>query len=141
MTVVPDGEIDARGTDDWPEAPTVLAEGPGISTSFFWQGQGRALYRHDRFGAGRPMAEDLEREERRHAEILQPWVDAGIRWIEMEDYTVMRVARHCGLAAASLGAILGQRRAPDGRFRNAYDKAALSSELIPAEIVLEAMIS
>jgi len=137
MTVVADGEIDARG-ESWPEPATVLAEGPGVSTSFFWHGQGRALYR-----AGEAaVAEDvraLERGER--AVELARWTAAGIRWIEMEDYTVLRIAEMCGIPAASLGAVLGQRRRADGTFQPAYDKQALASELIPAQLALEAILA
>lgn len=138
MTVVADSEIDARG-EDWGEPTSVLAEGPGISTSFFWQGQARPLYR-----AGESaIPEDVQSLERRErAALLAGWAAAGIRWIEMEDYTVLRIAEMCGIPAVSLGAILGQRRRADGSFQLAYSKQALAlSELIPAQLALEAILA
>ncbi len=134
MTRVADGEIDARG--DWPQASTVLAEGPGISTSFFWAGQGRPLYRP------RPAPEPIAAlERRRRSALLERWSVAGVRWIEMEDYTVLRIAETVGLPALTLGTVLARRRAADGRFQTDYDKAALASELIPAELALEAILA
>ncbi|MCP3961865.1 MAG: hypothetical protein GY719_28825 [bacterium] len=136
MTRVADDEIDSHG-DDWGDPTTVLAEGPGISTSFFWHGQGRPLYRA---GEGRVAGEVRAFERRERAALLSQWTSAGVRWIEMEDFTVLRIAEMCGIPAVSLGAVLGQRRRPDGRFQLAYDKKALeTSELIPAELALAAI--
>ena len=134
MTRVADSEIDGLG--DWPEPSSALVEGPGISTSFFWHGQGRPLYRP------RGHAEeirDLERSQR--AALLDRWVAAGVRWIEMEDYTVLRIAEMVGIPAVTLGAVLARRRAADGSFQTDYDKGALASELIPAELALEAILA
>ena len=136
MTVVADEDIDARGEDDWPGATETLVEGPGISTSFFWEGQGRALYR-----PGRVPEELRGHEARQHAALLHSWACAGIRWIEMEDFTVLRVAAQCGIPAVSLGAILGHRRRGDGSYQSDYDKTALASELIPSEIALAAILT
>ena len=134
MTRVADGEI--AGRRDWPDASSVLAEGPGISTSFFWHGQGRPLYR------ARPRSDEIAALERRHrAALLERWVAAGVYWIEMEDYTVLRIAEIVGIPAVSLGAVLARRRADDGRFQTDYDKRALASELIPAELAIEAILS
>lgn len=136
MTRVASSEIEARSERGWPAPSTVLAEGPGLSTSFFWHGQGRPIYL-----AGRqpPVAErELERRDR--ALQLGRWAAAGLRWIEMEDFTVLRVAEMCGIPAVSLGAVLAQRRRPDGVFQVDYDKQALAtSELIPAELALAAI--
>ncbi len=134
MTQVADGEIDRR--EGWPEPSTVLAEGSGISTSFFWHGQGRPLYRSD--GAPTPIG-DLERRHR--AALLGRWTSAGVRWIEMEDYTVLRIAEMVGIPAVTLGTVLAQRRAADGSFQTDYDKRALASELIPAELAIEAILA
>lgn len=134
MTLVKDGEIDAR--DSWPEASSVLVEGPGLSTSFFWHGQGRPLYRSN----GRPeLVDTLERGQR--AALLSRWAGAGVRWIEMEDYTVLRIAEMVGIPAVTLGAVLARRVAADGSFQTDYDKQALASELIPAELALEAILA
>ena len=137
MTVVGEDEIDGRSEDRWGEATSVLAEGPGISTPFFWHGQGRPLYR----GHRRPMPPEilaLERRERR--ELLAAWVEAGVRWIEMEDATVLKVAEQCGIPAVTLGAVVAHRRRADGSFQFDYSKTALGlSELLPAEIALAAI--
>ncbi len=134
MTRVAGAEIDRR--DDWPEPSSVLAEGPGISTSFFWHGQGRPLYR-----AAGPPEQILALERRHRAALLSRWAAAGVRWIEMEDYTVLRIAEMVGIPAVTLGAVLAQRRAADGSFQTDYDKRALASELIPAELAIEAILA
>ena len=137
MTRVADAEIDDRGAAGWPEASTLLVEGPGVSTSFFWHGQGRPIYRQNE---SRYSDELRALERRQRAARLARWVAAGVRWIEMEDYTVMRVAEMCGIPAVTLGAILARRRRADGAFQLDYSKAALaSSELIPAQLALAAI--
>lgn len=137
MTVVGDEEIDARGEDDWPPAAETLVEGPGIATTFFWEGQSRPLYRADGSAAS---GELLRLDRRQRAARLQTWVRAGIRWIEMEDYTVLRVAELCGLPAVTLGAVVGHRRRADSSFQTDYGKEVLAaSELLPGELALEAI--
>ncbi len=137
MTLVADSEVDTH--TDWSSPGKVLAEGAGISTSFFWHGQGRPIYRA---GEATLPEETRSFERRQRAEQLTRWVDAGVRWIEMEDYTVLRVAEMCGIPAASLGAVLAQRRRADGSFQLDYSKQALAdSELVPAELALEAILS
>ena len=134
MESVADGEIDTR--DSWPEASSVLAEGPGLSTSFFWHGQGRPLYR----ASARPDdIGDLERRQR--AALLDRWTAAGVRWIEMEDFTVLRIAEMVGIPAVSLGTVLARRRGVDGSYQTDYDKNALASELIPAELTIETILA
>lgn len=136
MTLVREEEIDARGEDDWPPAIETLAEGPGISTSFFWEGQARPLFR----GGREPSAEVLRLERRQRALLLTSWSRHGIRWIEMEDFAMLRLAERCRFPAASLGAVVGRRRRADGSFQADYDKQALiASELVPAEIALAAI--
>ncbi len=134
MKLVADGEIDRR--EDWPRAASVLAEGPGLSTSFFWHGQGRPLYRG---GSRSRQIRALER--RRRAALLSRWAAAGVRWIEMEDYTVLRIAEMVGIPALTLGTVVARRRADDGSFQTDYDKQALASELIPAELAIEAILA
>ncbi len=136
MTLVRDGDIDGR--ESWPDAPTVLAEGPGLSTSFFWHGQGRPLYL-SRDGHRPEEVRHLERRQR--ATVLSRWAAAGVRWIEMEDYTVLRIAEMVGIPAVTLGAVLARRRTAAGSFQTDYDKQALASELIPAELAIEAILA
>ncbi len=137
MTRVADADVDAYG--EWSSPGTVLVEGAGISTSFFWHGQSRPIYRASETGRSEHTR---SLEQRQRAEQLTRWHAAGVRWIEMEDYTVLRVAEMCGIPAASLGAVLAQRRRADGTFQLDYSKRALAeSELIPAELALEAILS
>ncbi len=136
MVRVADADIDRRG--DWPEASTVLAEGPGLSTSFFWHGQGRPLF-ISRDGHRPEAVRALERRQR--AAVLGRWAAAGVRWIEMEDFTVLRIAEMVGIPAVTLGAVLARRLAGDGSYQTDYDKRALASELIPAELALEAILA
>lgn len=127
MRVIGRAEIDGlRGEAGAP----LLVEGAGISTSFFWEGQGRRLF-------GAPYAEaDRAAGDR----LLRRWVEAGVVWVEMEDYTVLRLARRLGIPAATLGAVVGQRVRADGGFESGYDKAILAaSELLPPELALEAI--
>ncbi len=138
MTTLAGAELDAE-RDDRGDPTALLAEGPGLSTSFFWHGQARPIYR-----AGEAaLPEDVRTLERRgRAALLRRWADAGVRWIEMEDFTVLRVAEMCGIPAVTLGAVIARRRRADGRFQLDYSKQALeSSELIPAELALEAILA
>ncbi|MEM7584336.1 MAG: hypothetical protein AAF560_13185 [Acidobacteriota bacterium] len=137
MTRLGGSDVDSHG--DWSKPSSVLAEGPGISTSFFWHGQSRPVYRvHEH----RLTNQQREFERRQRAGQLSRWVAAGVKWIEMEDFTVLRVAEMCGIPAASLGAVLAQRQQADGTFQLDYSKRALAeSELIPSELALEAILS
>ncbi len=90
-------------------------------------------------GAGPDEIGDLERRHR--AALLGRWAAAGERWIEMEDYTVLRIAEMVGVPAVTLGTVLARRRAADGSYQTDYDKKALASELIPAELALEAILA
>lgn len=134
MQNVSDAEADAVDVDH-PDPTSILAEGAGMSAPFFWEGQGRPLYRatvRDRH------AEDLE--QRARAVKLGLWVRAGIRYIEMEDYTVHRIGALVGIPTATLGAVIAHRRRPDGTFQLDYSKDALAkSELIPARLALRAI--
>jgi cytidine deaminase len=137
MTVFGDDEIDGRDPGDWPPAEEILVEGAGIATAFFWEGQSRPLFRSGRDPLPAALAAV---DRRRRAARLDLWVENGVRWIEMEDYTVLRIAELCGIPAASLGAVLGHRRRPDGGYQGDYSKTALeASELRPAELALAAI--
>lgn len=134
MTNVADSEVDTVGVGH-SYAPSILAEGAGVSASFFWEGQGRPLYR----GAP-PAPEDARMEQRSRAAKLGLWVRAGIRYIEMEDYAVLRIGALVGIPTATLGAVIAHRRRADGTFQLDYSKEALTrSELIPARLALRAI--
>lgn len=139
MSVVADEAIEGCAQAGWPAAPErLLIEGPGVATHFFWSGQGRPLFIPGEGGHSRPRppAETAAR-----AATLTRWVDAGIRWVEMEDYTVHRLARLCGYPSASVGAVIASRRRPDGSFQVDYDHAAHArAEMIPTELALDGIL-
>ena len=112
--------------------PTALA--PGMSTPLFWSGQGRALPPQ-----GPVQAAVVERRRQAAEELLWPWVERGIEFIEMEDYTVHSVCQRLGIPSISAGAIIARRfDKASGHFVLDYDEAAKKrSELYPARIILE----
>lgn len=136
MTVVSEDELECSSDEGWPDVPQdLLVEGLGLSSDFFWRGQGRPLYRSD----GR--AADVGPAHQARIHLLASWVNAGVRWIEMEDFTVHEVAAACGYPSASLGAVIARRQTADGHFQIDYSKAMYAaSEMIPTEIALAAFI-
>jgi cytidine deaminase/uridine phosphorylase len=136
MTYIPEAQLDATGESDWPDPSQVLVEGLGLATPFFWEGQARPLYMPARtVSAG---IEALERQQR--ARTLDAWTRFGVRWLEMEDYTLHRLAARFGYPSASLGAVIAHRRRADGSFQVDYNKKALAlGEMIPTELALRAL--
>jgi len=134
MTVCEEEVIeDAQGRDASLSPQQLLMEGPSLASRFFWRGQGRPVYR---------PAPDLtlaDAEQRQRLDLLQRLVRRGVRWIEMEDYTVLDMAQTCGYPAATLGAVIAHRRGLDGAFQVDYSKAMYkASEMIPTRVALEA---
>jgi len=111
------------------------ALGRGISTAFFWTGQGRVL------PSQRPIsaAQQSRREETAEA-MLWSWVEKGIEFIEMEDHAVHSVCRTLGLPSVSVGVVIARRfDADQGRFVLDYDADAKKhSELMPVGVLLKA---
>lgn len=137
MEQVSEGDIDARNFEN-KEASTLLIEGPGISTTFFWSGQGRPLWRHPQQPGRRMDPADAAARYR----LLESWREAGVRWIEMEDYTVHRLCAELGYPSASLGAVIASRRRPDGCYQVDYDHDACQrSEMIPARLAFDALMA
>lgn len=136
MEVIHADTLASLPESDWPALGTgYCVEGSGISTRFFWEGQGRPLYRAQ---APDPQVEAADQERR--AAMLHGWHQAGIRWVEMEDYAVLRVAALCGYPAVTLGAVIANRRNAQGAWQLDYSKEALAaSELLPAELALAAI--
>jgi uridine phosphorylase/cytidine deaminase len=135
MERVTEEALTARDPDAaWEGDPlNLVVEGAGMATRFFWRGQGRPLYR--------PHAaeETLRHERRNRLELLERFVQQGVRWIEMEDFAVLEIAAACGYPAATLGAVIAHRRKADGAFQVDYDKAMyLRSELVPTRLALAA---
>lgn len=135
MTLGDVDALEATPEAQWLAGPGLCVEGAGISARFFWEGQGRPLYRPQ---APSPAA--LTADQARRAGLLARWRRAGISWVEMEDYAVLRVSAACGYPAATLGAVIAHRRSAEGVWQLDYSKEALAaSELLPAELALAAI--
>lgn len=114
------------------------ALGTGISTQYFWEGQGRHTPAEGRVA----QHIDAARAERAQAK-LWSFVERGILFAEMEDYTVHRVCNELGLASASTGAVIARRFDFEREaFVIDYDaEAKQRSELLPAQVLIEAFIA
>lgn len=112
-----------------------FALGPGISTSYFWAGQGRQ--RPSQQPVPPPLAERLDT---RAQDLLWRWVERGIDFVEMEDHAVHDICTSMGIPSISAGAVIAQRYDPaQQRFVLDYDaEAKKRSELWPAEVLLHA---
>ncbi len=138
MHHIAEEDIAAYNPKEGPEPSKLFVEGRGVSSSFFWEGQGRPLFRA---GVAPLTGNALREDQWQRVRKLQGWVDAGVKWIEMEDYTVLDIARACGLPAASVGAVIAQRQGEDGTFQLDYSHEALArSEMIPPTLVLQAIL-
>ena len=138
MEIVPDEAIEGRAAAGWGDPARLLIEGPGMATTFFWEGQGRPMFVP---GEGPTRRPSRPAETAARAAMLKGWCDQGIRWLEMEDYTVHRLARACGYPSASVGAVIASRRRADGRFQVDYDhEAHQRAELIPTELALDTIL-
>lgn len=111
------------------------ALGRGISTNFFWTGQGRVL------PSQKPLSATQQRRREESAEaMLWSWVEKGIEFIEMEDHAVHTVCRSIGIPSVSVGVVIARRfDAAQGRFVLDYDADAKKhSELLPVSVLLSA---
>jgi uridine phosphorylase len=109
------------------------ALGSGISTAYFWSGQGRPLPQQ------RPQPPAMI--DRAHAASqarLWSWVERGVSFVEMEDFTVNAACRWLGIPSVTVGAVIARRYDEVlGKFVLAYDREAKKqSELWPAEALL-----
>ncbi len=113
--------------------PTAL--GAGVSTNYFWLGQGRHVPAEGRIAAhiedGRAQAAQ---------DTLWRFVERGIIFAEMEDYTVHSVCRALGIASASVGCVIARRYDVEkGEFIIDYDRSAKEkAELLPAQAIVAA---
>ncbi|MFA5625644.1 MAG: hypothetical protein WC966_11420 [Bradymonadales bacterium] len=113
------------------------ALGTGISTNYFWEGQGRHTPAEGR------VAKHIDNErEKRAQNKLWSFVERGILFAEMEDYTVHRVCNEMGIASTSIGAVIARRFDFETEsFIIDYDEEAKQkSELLPAQLIIEAFI-
>ncbi|MDX9722020.1 MAG: hypothetical protein RBU37_14840 [Myxococcota bacterium] len=111
------------------------ALGKGISTAFFWSGQGRST------PSERPESSALkQRRQQRNQDLLWSWLEAGIDFVEMEDYAVHAVCGSMAIPSVSAGVIVARRfDAQTQRFVLDYDKASKErTELRPAAAILRA---
>ena len=107
--------------------------GPGISTRYFWSGQGRAL----------PLQRALPHAREQHRqhtlqEHLWEWVERGIAFVEMEDHTVSSICQRIGIPSVTMGVVIARRYDPaKGQFVLDYDlESKKRDELLPAEVLL-----
>jgi uridine phosphorylase len=111
------------------------ALGSGISTAYFWSGQGRPLPMQ------RPQAPAiLTRNDAARQARLWSWVEQGISFVEMEDFTVNTACRWLGIPSVTVGAVIARRyNEVLGKFVLDYDRdAKKKSELQPADVLLRA---
>lgn len=117
------------------EIPYAL--GTGISTNYFWLGQGRHTPAEGRV----PQHIENERIQRAQNK-LWSFVERGITFAEMEDYTVHQICNDLGIASVSTGAVIARRFDYETEaFIIDYDADAKErSELLPAQVIIEAFI-
>ncbi len=135
---LPDPTLQAHLVAAATESGFPYALGKGISTDLFWTGQGRVTPRE-----GFEPAHIRETRLARAQAMLWSWVEAGIEFIEMEDFTVHAVCHSLGIPSVSAGAIVARRfDAAQGAFVLDYDAEAKErSELLPAIAILRAFAS
>jgi len=134
---LPDAELNQRVVASAKALGVPYALGSGVSTEFFWLGQGRHTPPEGRIPA------HIDAERARHAQDkLWRFVEHGILFAEMEDYTVHSVCAELGIASASVGAVIARRFDVErGEFIIDYDRSAKSrSELLPAQLIIAAFI-
>ena len=115
--------------------PTAL--GAGVSTNYFWLGQGRHVPAEGR------IAPHIEAERAQRAQDkLWAFVERGIIFAEMEDYTVHSICTALGIASASVGAVIARRfDVQKGEFIIDYDRNAKErAELLPAQAIITAFV-
>ena len=115
--------------------PTAL--GAGVSTNYFWLGQGRHVPAEGR------IAKHIEDErEKRAQDKLWSFVERGIIFAEMEDYTVHSICKALGIASASVGCVIARRfDVEKGEFIIDYDRNAKAhAELLPAQAIMTAFV-
>lgn len=114
-----------------------IALGAGVSTNYFWLGQGRHVPAEGRIAA-HIEAERAERAQN----TLWRFVERGIIFAEMEDYTVHKICSSLGIASASVGAVIARRYDVEkGEFIIDYDRNAKErAELLPAQAIMTAFV-
>ena len=134
---LPDADLNQLIIENAKKLDIPIALGAGVSTNYFWQGQGRHVPAEGR------MAAHIEDERAQRAQdTLWRFVEKGIIFAEMEDYTVHSVCRALGIASASVGAVIARRYDVEkGEFIIDYDRNAKErAELLPAQAIMTAFV-
>lgn len=113
------------------------ALGPGASTNYFWMGQGRHVPNE-----GYVPTHIVDERAVRAQQKLWRFVERGVVFLEMEDYTVHTVCHELGIASASVGCVIARRfDYKKGEFIIDYDvNAKEKAELLPAQAIITAFI-
>lgn len=134
---LPDPNLNQLIIDNARKLDIPVALGAGVSTNYFWGGQGRHVPAEGRIAA------HLEAERAKRAQDqLWRFVERGIIFAEMEDYTVHSVCTALGISSASVGAVIARRYDVEkGEFIIDYDRNAKErAELLPAQAIITAFI-
>ena len=134
---LPDADLNQLIIENAHRLEIPIALGAGVSTNYFWLGQGRHVP-----AEGRIAAHIEEERARRAQDVLWRFVERGIIFAEMEDYTVHSVCRSLGIASASVGAVIARRfDVEKGEFIIDYDRNAKErAELLPAQAIMTAFV-
>lgn len=134
---LPDANLNQRILECAKKLDIPTALGAGVSTNYFWLGQGRHVPAEGRIAA------HIEDERTVAAQnTLWRFVERGIIFAEMEDYTVHSVCRSLGIASASVGCVIARRfDVEKGEFIIDYDRSAKErAELLPAQAIVTAFV-
>jgi uridine phosphorylase len=134
---LPDANLNQLIVDNARKLDIPIALGSGVSTNYFWLGQGRHVPAEGR------IAKHIEDErEKRAQDKLWSFVERGIIFAEMEDYTVHSICRALGIASASVGCVIARRYDVEkGEFIIDYDRNAKAlAELLPAQAIMTAFV-
>ncbi len=134
---LPDPNLNQLIIDNAKKLEIPIALGAGVSTNFFWGGQGRHVPPEGR------IAKHIDDERAKAAQdTLWRFVERGIIFAEMEDYTVHSVCHSLGISSASVGAVIARRYDVEkGEFIIDYDRNAKEkAELLPAQAIMTAFV-
>lgn len=134
---LPDANLNQRILECAKKLDIPTALGAGVSTNYFWLGQGRHVPAEGRIAA------HIEDERTVAAQnTLWRFVERGIIFAEMEDYTVHSICRSLGIASASVGCVIARRfDVEKGEFIIDYDRSAKErAELLPAQAIVTAFV-
>ncbi|MBQ1265767.1 MAG: hypothetical protein IIY06_03245 [Proteobacteria bacterium] len=134
---VPNPELNQLVVECAQKLDIPYALGPGASTNYFWFGQGRHVPNE-----GYIPTHIVNERAQRAQDKLWHFVERGVVFLEMEDYTVHAVCHELGIASASVGCVIARRfDYKKGEFIIDYDTSAKAkAELLPAQAIITAFI-